>query len=217
MNEEDKVIVIAALQAEIKSVAANLPADSRIITRVTGIGSQRMVAVATRLIEEHHPRRIILIGFSGALLPELAAGQIIHVSAVMNIAGQIVRLTEGEYDQRTTLLTVDHVVATVEEKSTLRQNHRAAAIDMESFALATLARERNIPLSIIRAISDTADFALPAQIGEWVNEDGSPRVGAVMKALARKPSLLTTLLKLQSHTKTAARNLAAAVGDLLKE
>ena len=210
-------LLLAALRDEMKPVAASLRSLTNVITQVTGIGAQRMVAAATRLIEAHHPRRIVLIGFSGALLPELAAGQIIHASAVMNIAGQIVRLTEGEHDQRTTLLTIDHVVATVEEKSTLRQNHRAAAIDMESFALATLANERNIPLSILRAISDTADFALPAQIGEWVNEDGSPRVGAVMKALARRPSLLTTLLKLQSHTKTAARNLAAAVGDLLKD
>lgn len=214
MNEAP-TLLLAALRDEMKPVAASLRSLTNVITQVTGIGASRMVAATTRLIDEHHPRRIILVGFSGALLPEFEAGRIIHASAVMNIAGQIVRLTEGEHDQRTTLLTVDHVVATVEEKNALRQSHRAAAIDMESFSLAMLAKERGIPLSIIRAISDTADFALPKQIGEWVNEDGSPRVGAVMKALAFKPSLLTTLLKLQSHTKIAAKNLAAAVGCVL--
>ena len=87
---------------------------------------------------------------------------------------------------------------------------------MESFHIAKFAAERAIPLTILRAISDPFDFALPPQIGDWVNEDGSPRTGKVMRTLAFKPTLLPTLLKLQAHTKTAASNLAAAVMNLLQ-
>ncbi len=224
MSDDAPTLLLAALRDEMKPTVAGLRSLANVITHVTGIGPQRMTAAAGRLIDEHHPRRIILIGFSGALLPDLAAGQIIHATAVIDGAGQVVKLSDGvpvvvqddgARDQRTTLLTVDRVVTSVEDKKKLLETHRAAAIDMESFAVARLAAQREVPLMIIRAISDTADFALPAKIGDWVNEDGSGNLGAVMRALVFKPSLLPTLLKLQSHAKTAARNLAAAVGELI--
>lgn len=216
MNPTAKALGLSLHDAS-SSVTIN---DQKILALITGMGALRMTTALAKAIDAHHPARLILLGFSGGLDPSLTTGHTITATTVLNTQGQAIDLTghlprlhrsDGSHNPLTTLLTTDQIICDPAQKKTLGQQHRAAAVDLESFHLAKLAADRQIPLTIIRAISDTADFALPASIGNWVKSDGSPSIIKVLGDLLRHPFLLPVLLQLRKHTQAAAGQLAIQV------
>ena len=228
------ILLLAALRDELAPTlqALNISSSSssssssatlsgkKIIAIVTGMGPARMVAAAAQAIDLHRPSRLILLGFSGGLDPSLPTGHVIDARAIVNSDGQRLTLTSSappttaaneSPNPLTTLLTTEQIICDPAQKKSLGQLHRAAAVDLESFALARLAADGGLPLTILRAISDTADAALPADISQWVKVDGSPSVMKVLGSLIRRPSILGTLLRLQRDSKLAAQQLAVAV------
>ncbi len=190
-----------------------------VIARVIGMGAARAGLAARQAIAEHRPGRVTLIGFSGALSPALAGADIVRPQWVRNARGETLRLgsspispvavvTAAECSSALTLLTSDHLVCDPAEKRRLGDTFRAAIVDMESFAVAEAAREACVPLTVVRAVSDDVGTALPPQMADWVNADGSPSIVRATLALLRRPSLLPVLLKMRKHTQLAAQRLA---------
>ena len=236
MSDDAPTLLLAALRDEMDPVTAALGLSKygsprkgqvggrQLIAMVTGMGALRMSAALEKALETHQPQRIILLGFSGGLSLAMNTGDVVRATCVLDGHGSAVRLdgdlpvvgdAQGGHDPRTTLLTMDRVVATPGDKQSLGKQHGATAVDMESFHVARIAAQRGVPLTIIRAISDPADFTMPARIGDWVREDGSPNIMAVLGALMMHPFLMGVLLRLRRHTKTAASRLAAEVMLLL--
>lgn len=230
------ILLIAALRDEMKPTAKalGLPLhaspctatinDRKILALITGMGPQRMTAAVAQAIDAHHPARLILLGFSGGLQPSLTTGHTITATTILTTQGQAIDLTgplprlhhaDDSHDPATTLLTSDEIICDPAQKQSLGKQHRAAAVDLESFHVAKLAADRQVPLTIIRAISDPADFALPATIGNWIHDDGSPSIMKVLGSLLRNPFLLPVLLRLRKHTRIAAARLAGEVKAVL--
>jgi adenosylhomocysteine nucleosidase len=105
-----------------------------------------------------------------------------------------------------TLLTVDHVVRTAEEKATL--SPFAEAVDMESYSILSVACAKKLPGVAIRVISDSFNRDLPVQIDTMVDEEGRVRIGGVVRYVARHPLVLPALIRLGRESKTAAEALA---------
>ena len=113
------------------------------------------------------------------------------------------------------LITLDSVVDSPESKKKMFDQYNAAAVDMETYYTAALAKEENIAYLSIRAISDPSDMALPAAAMEWIKPDGSPDMAKVMGYVATHPWVTPTLMKLQGYASAAAGKLAEAVQQLL--
>src|SRR5262245_66049448 len=90
-------------------------------------------------------------------------------------------------------LTSDHVVRTVEEKKQLAPF--AGAVDMESFAIASVAAAHHLPMVAIRVISDTAGHDLPVRIDTMVDDQGRVSVGGVVRQVVSRPLLLPALIR----------------------
>lgn len=117
----------------------------------------------------------------------------------------------GRHTAMATLLTVNQLVCTPDEKRALGQQHAAAAVDMESFHLAEAAAHRSTPLTMVRAISDPVGMALPPHIRSWTRPDGRTHPAAVWRSLLRQPGQAPTLITLGRHARLASRALADAV------
>ncbi len=129
----------------------------------------------------HHPDRILLIGYAGALAPDLKIGDLIVLQRA-SIFGERpaerrsldqIEVTE-EYDlggsseffnvaRRTGLraqcgsgLTSPYIIGDPEQKSILHRRFQALTIDMETAALARTSHAAGIPMACVRAISDEA-------------------------------------------------------------
>ena len=166
-------------------------------------------------------RGVVSFGLCGALDPGLKVGDLLLADAVADaddsfeadaawtarIAALIPTARVGRFAR------AEQPVATVAEKAALRERTGAIAVDLESFAVARLARWFGVPFVVVRAVSDAAGRALPhaAQVG--LGADGRPAIGPVFASLRSNPwqigALIRTALEAEDgfHALERARQL----------
>ncbi len=198
----------------------------KIVAGVTGVGAERAVEVFRAMLEEHRPTHIIHLGFAGGLDPNMGPGTVLDIQWVINRQGQAYQLTNdrpqsvndsSRRDPRKTLLTMEHLIHSVGEKQSLYQQHRAAAVDMETFHLARVSAEQGLRLRMIRAISDPANMAIPEAAENWIRPDGSDNVPAAIWHLMTHPWKIPTTVRLGRNVSVAGKNLADAVESAIRQ
>jgi len=116
---------------------------------VIGMGPPHCARRTDAFLDYYKPDHLILAGFAGALDPALKRGEV------------IINRGEGK------IHTATGVIATPEDKARLLAETDAPLVDMESAYVAKIAAERNVPLTVIRAVSDLADEAVPVDILQY--------------------------------------------------
>jgi hypothetical protein len=198
--------------------------QSTIDLTIVGPGADRAVAGVSRVLDEYRPQRIILLGFAGGLDPDWRPGRLLVCRRVIDGRGAAYDLTGAVpapaadtpdppdtpdgHDPATTLLTVAQAVDTVSAKALHWRSCGAVAADMESWHIAALAARRGVHLTVVRAICDPADMALPPGIGRWLTPDGRAAGWTVAGDLFRHPGLLRTMPGLIRASRAAAGALA---------
>ena len=208
--------VVCALAAEARHLG---PADGTLLA-VSGMGGAAAARSAKALIEAG-ATALASWGMAGGLDPALAAGTIFLPSEVISPDGAALatahdwceRLGAALAAQRpvTTgrLLTSRTAIATPAEKATLFRETGAAAVDMESLAVAEVARSHQLPFIAVRVIVDSAADALPQAVTAAADKEGHLQVWRLIGALARTPADLAPLLRLARRYRAANRSLAA--------
>ena len=179
-NVEPLPLVAARLAAEFAcEVEAN---GDRWILMANGPGAKLAVEPLGKRMDVEG---IISTGFCGGLDPALQVGDIVRE-----------------------IHTIDRVAVTAAEKRELRERTGAAAVDMESSALAEKAREWGVPFHVIRAVSDRADEDMPLDFNMYRGSDGRFSISRIaLAALARPFSRVPALLRLDRNCRIAARSL----------
>jgi len=175
----------------------------------------------------------IATGLSGALAPTIALAEImvpesVASSAVIQKNGApptpapiacdptlLRQAVMAGARQVKTQLTVDHLVCSAAEKSSLAP--RAEIIDMETYEILSSAAAHKIPALAIRAISDCACDELPAGMETLVDPFGHAKPVAALKMLATRPSALGPLMRLGRASKDAAAKLAQFVRNYIEQ
>ena len=173
-------------------------------------------------------------GMAGGLDPELAAGTVFLPAEVVSTEGGAVttnqrwreRLGEairagvprggGAVGSPGTglvthgkLLTTGKSVGSRTDKANLFRQTGAAAVDMESLAIAEIARAHQLPFIAVRVIVDNAADALPRAVTAAADAEGHLQVWRLMGELVRAPGELAPLLRLAQRYRAANRSLAA--------
>src|SRR5260370_42256725 len=126
--------------------------------------------------------RVVYIGFAGALDGSLQVGHVLEPRPVINAAdGVRTEVGSGEG-----ILVRSATVTGKEQKIRLGKAYGASAVDMEAAAVAQGAQARGVEFGALKAISDAADFRLPA-MDRFVAGDGSVRSVWVACYVARRP------------------------------
>jgi len=188
-----------------------------------GMGFVRARNATTALIDAHTPDWILSCGFSGALLPEMHVGEIVMANSIVDQHGQELHQslnaesnpTGGLYVGR--VLTADEMVRTIEEKRQLAEQHAAIAVDMESLAVAQIARDRKKNFMAIRAISDDMSSDLPPEVLSVVGATGAVRLGAALGSLVKRPESAKEMWHLRSNAKIAAESLATFLDGVIHQ
>ena len=192
---------------------------------ISGIGRHAATNAAHLLISGHHPDALISVGFAGGLSPDLNHGAIVIPENLLSLnnpcaelppcvelpfAGSRFEWPESlSVTRATTLVTVDAVVDSLEKKKKLREETSADLVDMESAAVALVARENSIGFLAIRAISDTSEETLPPEVSRLSQPQSSMhRLGATLAAITRRPRAVTDLWKLWEQSLRCSRALA---------
>lgn len=190
---------------------------------VTGMGMEN----ARRGVEAamSAPHTIcIASGFAGALKPGHNVGDILAARAVQQLGKSktiecsrnlCMAAIENKATEAKMFLTVEKLISTAEEKRQL--SPFADAVDMESFATLSVAKQKNLPAVAIRVISDRFDQDVPTSIDRTVDERGHVKIGGVVRQLASHPLQLPALIRLGRQSRTAADALCNFLEAFIKE
>ncbi|MCA1959340.1 MAG: hypothetical protein LDL33_00990 [Desulfomonile sp.] len=153
----------------------------------SGIGPNRAAAALDAV--PGHPSAVLSVGTAGALTDGLRVGEVLAATETVAWPNQseIVRCSEsvaqkieaagraeGLRPLSGRIVTVTDAVFTRERREQLHKESGAVAVDMESHALAVVAKQRGVPFGCLRVISD--DLSTPP-LPDW------PR----LKGLWRRP------------------------------
>jgi adenosylhomocysteine nucleosidase len=181
-----------------------------------GGGTPQGAARQARAAIEHGATALISFGLAGGLDPALPAGAAIRPRTVLwrdkmfqADAGLLAALGGANCDL---LLAGDGIVAEASEKSQLFQRFGAAAIDLESGAVAEIADEYNVPFAVLRAVCDTATRSLPPAALMALDSDGAIGFLRVTGSVIAHPAQIASLLALAQDAYKARKTLVAEIG-----
>ncbi len=203
---------------------------TRIVATVTGVGATSAMTTAQRIFDQYKPSWVIVLGFAGGLDPQLSPATVLPIAWVVDEQNSLIQLGDADAppvdDDPTTptvprrvenvshrpaqhsLLTIDRIADSVAAKRQLFDRYQCAAVDMETYHLAALAAQRDLPLTVLRAVTDAADTALPPEAAHWIDPRGRAHTATIAWYLATHPWQIGLLLKLRKNAQLAATRLA---------
>jgi adenosylhomocysteine nucleosidase len=221
--------IVSALAAEARTLGPAAPhgvglrqlADGALLA-VSGIGESAAAAAARRLVLAG-ATALASFGMAGGLDPTLICGAVLlpeEVAASGGAGSQIAAsATSRDWRQRLhaalpasciagggRLLTVDRPIGR-DAKADAWRRSRAAAVDMESAAIAEVAGQAGLPFIALRVIVDTAADELPAAVIA-ASGGGRLRIGRLLPGLLRAPGDVAALIRLWARYRIATRVLA---------
>lgn len=238
------VVALAALDWEARAILDGLagvqPADgprtwhgylgdgSSCWVGQTGIGPERAAAVAACA---PHARLVLSAGCAGGLVPDLVTGDLVLVREVIRLddaghAREVLPASPASiaaWARRRGLALRDAAVATsamvlLEPAAKARLAVTGAAVvDMESAAVAEVARRRGLPFVGLRVVLDQAGDVLPVALAGGSVDPATGALKPVRAAMAvlGRPRALPAVVRLARQRYAAARSLTTALGWLL--
>jgi adenosylhomocysteine nucleosidase len=208
------------------AIAAAPSAGTDLVTVAChGPGQERGLSAARSLLDVG-ATALLSFGVAGGCDPALPSGTIVLCTGVRDLTGtgQIeILYTNREWLRRLKsrllgdVLLEDAMIASVAAPATdtadkvlLHSDLNAAAVDMESAAVARAAMEATVPFMAIRAVLDDAHTTLPAAALAGLGTDGKPDIAAITRAVLRRPQDVPALIRLGSASAKAKRALARA-------
>ena len=210
------------------------PGEGRGVLALTGMGEEAAGEAAKRVVALWQPQVLISLGFSGALLPGLAPGDLVLGGAFHRYDPADGRLDEVQapapprpLEALAGYLTAAGLPAAIGSCVTTPcilhkgsqggalQQLPQPALDLETAALAALALEAGIPFLALRVITDTGGEEIPDFIREGWEPGYGPGLPKVLCWLAGDPRRLKAMLHLWRRSRLGAARLAEGLGVIL--
>jgi len=190
----------------------------------TGVGPVAASAVSGRVLNVQPMSLVMSTGFACALVPaqvgDLIVGTAVssvqadrawsirkdRVSCDDTVCADLLAVTKhaGLVARVGTIVSSETVVWEAREKQRLQRLTDAIGLDMESAAVATVAQERDLPMAIVRTVSDLVDEDLPLDFNLFLRPTGWLQG---MQVLISRPSSLGGLNRLRKQSRVAANRL----------
>ena len=203
-------------------VVVGLAAEARIARSLgevaIGGGCPDGAAAAAEALVARGVTALLSFGVAGGLDPDLRPGDIAVPVAVLD-GGQhyftdatLCRVLGGA--TVSLLLAGDAVVADAGAKRLLSAQTGASAVDLESGAVARVARRHGLPFAVLRVVCDPAHRSLPSAAVAALSSAGAIRPLNVLGSIVARPWQIPALLRLARDAALARRALVRAQQDL---
>jgi adenosylhomocysteine nucleosidase len=223
--------VVAALASEARALGPSMPrgGDPPLselallgegsLLASSGIGRAAAAAAAQALVEAG-VSALMTFGLAGGLDPSLKCGSVVIPCELLSSDGAryaanrawreqvaaavsaICAVTEGN------LLSSTHAIDTPADKAAAFRTTGAAAVDMESAAVAEIAARHHLPFIAVRVIVDTAADALPRAVVA-ASRAGRVQFARLIGGLILAPREIASLIRLAQRYRIAMRSLRA--------
>ncbi len=201
---------------------------------LSGMGQRAAREAASRLVAQFRPHLLVSLGFGGALSPELHPGGLVLGEAfykydpeaqvldsisppapprplaelLQDLAAAGLAVSLGSF------VTTPWIIDKGGQGGALTSLSRPV-LDLESAAVAEVARSEGLPFLGLRAITDAAGEEIPDFFAPAGREPGPVRGLDALSWLTADPRRLADLIHLWRRSRLAASRLAAALMELL--
>lgn len=220
-----RVLVVTAVDLEARGLARHLGLD-----RVPGsewpryrggaldlvCAGPRAAHLDARVAGLESASLVISAGVCGALSPDLVEGDLVVPDAVVSATRRQATVTLPELRRSGTLVTVESIVATPEQKARLWVETGALACDMESAPILEWAAARGLRAAVVRGVSDRASRGVSADLAAVVEPDGRVRTTRAVRVVLSRPRAIPEAMMLMSGTNAALKSVAAALGRVAR-
>jgi adenosylhomocysteine nucleosidase len=172
---------------------------------------------AERLIGQG-AKALVSFGLAGGLAPGAAPGALLVPRAVAEGADYypcdpaLIAFLGGSTGD--TILAGTDIAATVAEKAALYGATRIGAVDLESGAVARVARAHGLPFAVLRAIADPASRTLPPAALVPLLPSGAIDLPRILRSVLANPAQIPALIGLARDAGRARAALVARVKTL---
>lgn len=186
---------------------------------VSGIGRVAAEAGARALVEAG-VSALMTFGMAGGLDPALKAGSVVLPCEMISADGTRFAASRSWRERvaaavsplravaEGNLLTSAYAIDTPADKAAAFRDTGAAAVDMESAAVAEIASHHNLPFIAVRVIVDTAADKLPRAVVN-ASRAGRVQIGRLIAGLVLAPGEIGALIRLVQRYRIAMRSLRA--------
>lgn len=218
--------IVVAMPTEARSLTKRrlvlgeqIQLQESISLHLSGIGPRRARRAAEALLGKGSTA-LLSWGIAGGLIPSLSPGSLVIPRSIiaadrtcygvdLNWHGRIVnRLSSQLIPHTEPLAESPGVLTSPAEKKALFHRTGAVAVDMESAAVALVAKAAKAPFMAVRAIADPVNLALPKNALVAFSSSGRLSVLSILKGLLQHPMDLFTLARLGLNFRAAQDTLA---------
>jgi len=226
--------IIVALPEEISTLTSaslqqgeSIRLNNNIVLMLAGAGPENAAHAAYQLIKHNGANRLISWGCAAALVDYLTPGDLILAENLIDKNQQILACDSNwlSHTRETLkhlslfqepLVESQHIIGTAEGKQRLYIETQAIAVDMESAAIARIAKQHHCPFLLVRSIADTANMNLPQAIYHAMNAEGRVDISKLLLFILKKPSEIPGLIHLGLCFSSAKKTLTAIAKHLDK-
>lgn len=208
--------------------------EGRGVVALTGMGEEAAGRAASEVMARWRPEILVSLGFSGALLPGLAPGQLVLGDSFRHFEPPTGMLEEVETPAPPrplaelarhleasglpvalgSLVTTGSIIHKGRQSELLRHLPHPV-LDMETSVLARAAAAAGVPFLALRVITDTGEEEIPDFLREGWEPGYGPGPGKALGWLAADPRRLGPLLHLWRRSSLGAGRLNRALQVLL--
>lgn len=214
-------------------------AEEELVLATVGIGGVRPREMVTLLREKCHPDALVCVGYASGASSECKVGDLVlyteiryqdktgtheiepPTSSPLKCDEKLVKrankaLTDAElpYHQGPGA-TVPRMIDSPRAKRQLGEQLKVQAIDMESYQVVEAARIFDLPVLVVRAITDTVEQRLP-DMTSILNPTGQASFLRVLSYVATHPLDIYPMIRLARSSSIANRNLARFVASFVQ-
>jgi len=186
----------------------------------TGVGAKACSERLEVLLHKARPRLVISSGFAGAVGVELQVGDLIlaHNFSDPRLLASAERILPERHPQLVKLFTSTSIVDSTAERNEIARAAGAAAVDMETGAIAGVCNVHGVPLLSLRVISDTASEPFPIPPGTLFHIERQRVLWAKLSwYLMKHPHAIWHLIGFSRRISRVRRTLTDAIVDLIRD
>jgi len=177
MKKTTKIAVISAMFFEIENIIKKLKNDGWIFVKATkgiiltknhielylfytGVGKKNAQKNTRNLLIKDQFDKFILVGFAGALQPNLKVGDILEPNTFLYGKTDSDKIVRNQSIKQISIVTVDKTLNAADKK----EYSNSDIVDMETFFIITELLNRNISsqnIKVCKVVSDKLDFEFP--------------------------------------------------------
>lgn len=219
--------LVAALPAEIKcltrqDIKVNTPIriNNVVIVFVSGMGAKLAEEAAERLLYER-VNSLLSWGTAAGLGPNIKSGDLVLPETIVDRYGTTFN-TDNKWTKeivhlmQNSSIKIHHgllaetigVLDTQKQKNDLAERTGAIAADMETAAIARVAKRNKLPCTVIRSIVDESCDIMPYEVLKHIDCFGNPNIMEILDELIFNPGLFPKIFQLAGAMRAATTTLS---------